>query len=206
MANQLGTDTAAATSTRPPPPRGVVYGEAVRRFMLRPEATALAAVIVLFIVFSVQPGPISHANLHQRHVGCGGARHRQHRRHASDDRRSLRPLGRRGPRAHLLCRGGADARLRHAADRRGAGGGRRRRPARRDQRRSRRQVSHPFLRRHARHDADLARRADRADRRLSHHGRDSAARSRRSWRARCSAVSGCRCCGSSRSARWAPSF
>ncbi len=34
------------------PSRGIVYGEAARRFMLRPEATALAAVVVLFIVFS----------------------------------------------------------------------------------------------------------------------------------------------------------
>ena len=33
--------------------RGVVYGEAARRFMLRPEATALAAVVFLFIVFTV---------------------------------------------------------------------------------------------------------------------------------------------------------
>src|SRR5215211_2326435 len=39
-------------STAAKPARSVVYGEAVRRFMLRPEATALAAVIVLFIVFS----------------------------------------------------------------------------------------------------------------------------------------------------------
>ncbi len=33
--------------------RGVVLGEALRRFMLRPEATALVAVIVLFIVFTI---------------------------------------------------------------------------------------------------------------------------------------------------------
>jgi len=32
--------------------RRVVYGEAVRRFMLRPEATALAAVVILFVVFT----------------------------------------------------------------------------------------------------------------------------------------------------------
>ncbi len=32
--------------------RRVVYGEALRRFMLRPEATSVVAVIVLFIVFS----------------------------------------------------------------------------------------------------------------------------------------------------------
>ena len=34
------------------PSRAVVYGEAARRFMLRPEATALAAVVVLFAVFT----------------------------------------------------------------------------------------------------------------------------------------------------------
>jgi simple sugar transport system permease protein len=32
--------------------RGVIYGEAARRFMLRPEATALAAVVVLFAIFT----------------------------------------------------------------------------------------------------------------------------------------------------------
>ncbi|MCP4380840.1 MAG: ABC transporter permease [Hyphomicrobiales bacterium] len=32
--------------------RGVVFGEAGRRFMLRPESTALAAVVILFIVFT----------------------------------------------------------------------------------------------------------------------------------------------------------
>src|SRR3954468_247876 len=42
---ERATATAAA-------PRGATYGEAVRRFMLRPEATALAAVAVLFAVFS----------------------------------------------------------------------------------------------------------------------------------------------------------
>src|SRR5829696_1191365 len=35
------------------PSRSIIYGEAVRRFMLRPEATALAAVVVLFIIFSI---------------------------------------------------------------------------------------------------------------------------------------------------------
>jgi ribose/xylose/arabinose/galactoside ABC-type transport system permease subunit/ABC-type branched-subunit amino acid transport system ATPase component len=39
------------SSTRPS--RIVILGEAARRFLLRPETTALAAVIVLFIVFSV---------------------------------------------------------------------------------------------------------------------------------------------------------
>lgn len=36
-----------------PPSRSIVVGEAVRRFMLRPEATALAAVIILFVVFTI---------------------------------------------------------------------------------------------------------------------------------------------------------
>jgi simple sugar transport system permease protein len=35
------------------PSRSVVFGEAVRRIMLRPEATALAAVVILFIVFTI---------------------------------------------------------------------------------------------------------------------------------------------------------
>src|SRR4051812_24709460 len=48
MADLPGQSAAAAG-----PSRGAVYGEALRRFMLRPEATALAAVIVLFIVFSL---------------------------------------------------------------------------------------------------------------------------------------------------------
>src|SRR3954453_18829755 len=43
--DERATVTAAA-------PRGAAYGEALRRFMLRPEATALAAVAVLFVVFS----------------------------------------------------------------------------------------------------------------------------------------------------------
>ncbi len=34
------------------PSRTIIYGEAARRFMLRPEATALAAVVVLFAVFT----------------------------------------------------------------------------------------------------------------------------------------------------------
>ena len=39
------------------PSRIVILGEAARRFMLRPETTALAAVIVLFIIFSIlSPG------------------------------------------------------------------------------------------------------------------------------------------------------
>jgi simple sugar transport system permease protein len=34
-------------------PLSVVYGEAIRRLMLRPEATALAAVVILFVVFTI---------------------------------------------------------------------------------------------------------------------------------------------------------
>jgi simple sugar transport system permease protein len=41
----------AATSAGPS--RGVIVGEALRRFMLRPEATALAAVVVLFVIFTI---------------------------------------------------------------------------------------------------------------------------------------------------------
>ncbi len=37
-------------STRPV--RHAVYGEAIRRFMLRPEATSLAAVVILYVVFT----------------------------------------------------------------------------------------------------------------------------------------------------------
>jgi simple sugar transport system permease protein len=40
------------STTAAQPARSVVYGEAGRRFLLRPEATALAAVVVLFIVFT----------------------------------------------------------------------------------------------------------------------------------------------------------
>jgi simple sugar transport system permease protein len=35
-----------------PPTRAVVLGEAARRFMLRPESTALAAVVILSLVFT----------------------------------------------------------------------------------------------------------------------------------------------------------
>src|SRR4029079_2810873 len=48
MADLPGRSAAAAG-----PSRSAVYGEALRRFMLRPEATALAAVIGLFIFFSI---------------------------------------------------------------------------------------------------------------------------------------------------------
>ncbi len=48
MAKRTEQGTTAARSSW-----SVVYGEGVRRFMLRPEATALAAVVVLFIVFTI---------------------------------------------------------------------------------------------------------------------------------------------------------
>lgn len=35
------------------PSRRIVYGEALRRFMLRPESTAIAAVLILFVVFTI---------------------------------------------------------------------------------------------------------------------------------------------------------
>ena len=44
-----GLDEGANTA----PSRRIVYGEMARRVMLRPEATALAAVVVLFIVFTI---------------------------------------------------------------------------------------------------------------------------------------------------------
>ena len=47
MAEGTG-DTGAAR-----PAMNVVIGEAVRRFMLRPEATALVGVVALFIIFSI---------------------------------------------------------------------------------------------------------------------------------------------------------
>ena len=71
--------------------------------------------------------------------------------------------------------GGADARLGLLADPRDAGGGCSSGAvlgAR--QRADRRALPHPFLRGDARHHADLARRPDRADRRLSDDGRDPA--------------------------------
>ena len=52
----MTTGPAPRTRAAQPSPM-VIFGEAVRRFMLRPETTALAAVIVLFIVFSIlSPG------------------------------------------------------------------------------------------------------------------------------------------------------
>ena len=148
--------------------------------MLRPESTALAAVVVLFIIFTILSPKLFpyQADVHQPDVGGGRTRHRQHRRHAPDDRRTFRPLGRRRARAHLLCRRGADARLRAAAADRRAGRGRRRRRPRLRQRRAGRPLPHPLLRRHARHDADLARRPDRADRRLPDDRATSRRRSR----------------------------
>ncbi|MEP0324992.1 ABC transporter permease, partial [Bauldia litoralis] len=47
MADGVEQSTAEAR-----PSRGAVLGEAFRRFMLRPESTALAAVVILFIIFT----------------------------------------------------------------------------------------------------------------------------------------------------------
>ena len=50
----LGMTAGSGQSTRSTRPSWIViFGEAARRFLLRPETTALAAVIVLFIVFSI---------------------------------------------------------------------------------------------------------------------------------------------------------
>ena len=97
----------------------------------------------------------------------------------ADDRRSLRSVGRRGARPHLLRRGRADAR--RSDCRRSS---RRRRPspsARRLARSTARSwsVPHPLLRRDARDHADLARRGHRPDRRISDHGRHPARVQRR---------------------------
>jgi simple sugar transport system permease protein len=46
-------DGTQSSGTDAAPSRSVVYGEAVRRFLLRPEATALAAVVVLFVIFTI---------------------------------------------------------------------------------------------------------------------------------------------------------
>ncbi len=48
MAERL--DHAPAASA---PSRGAAWGEVFRRFMLRPESTALAAVIILFVIFTI---------------------------------------------------------------------------------------------------------------------------------------------------------
>jgi simple sugar transport system permease protein len=47
------TDASGKNAPAGSPPRNIVIGEALRRFMLRPEATALAAVVVLFIIFTI---------------------------------------------------------------------------------------------------------------------------------------------------------
>ncbi len=47
------TPGVAESASADRPSRMVVYGEAVRRLLLRPEATALAAVVILFIVFTI---------------------------------------------------------------------------------------------------------------------------------------------------------
>ncbi len=52
MADPSRQQTAAPSS-----PLGVVYGEAIRRFMLRPEATSVAALVILFGIFTyLSPG------------------------------------------------------------------------------------------------------------------------------------------------------
>lgn len=48
MSQQSGHSASAL-----PTSRGVAYGEAMRRLLLRPEATALAAVVILFVVFTI---------------------------------------------------------------------------------------------------------------------------------------------------------
>lgn len=45
-----GSDPAHASA---PHSRGALWGEAFRRFMLRPESTALAAVVILFVIFTI---------------------------------------------------------------------------------------------------------------------------------------------------------
>jgi simple sugar transport system permease protein len=46
----MGIEDEGAAAGRTP--KHIVYGEALRRFMLRPEATSVAAVIILFVVFT----------------------------------------------------------------------------------------------------------------------------------------------------------
>jgi len=46
-------ETPEDATTPAGPSRGVIVGEMLRRFMLRPEATALAAVVVLFVIFTI---------------------------------------------------------------------------------------------------------------------------------------------------------
>ncbi|MBV9637322.1 MAG: ABC transporter permease, partial [Methylobacteriaceae bacterium] len=53
MPQAPGTAQGSAGRAAAPPARKVVYGEAARRLMLRPEATAVAAVVILFIVFTI---------------------------------------------------------------------------------------------------------------------------------------------------------
>ena len=130
-----------------------LYGEAVRRFMLRPEATALAAVVVLFVVFTALSPDLFPAKLTYVSIMAVAAE-----LGIVSIGVTLLMIGGHfdlsvgavlGP--HLLRRGGADARLRHAAHRGGTRGRRGRRRARRDQRADRRPVQDPLLRRDARH-------------------------------------------------------
>ena len=52
-ARSVTEPTQAENPRSAPAGRGVVYGEAARRLLLRPEATSVAALAILFIVFSV---------------------------------------------------------------------------------------------------------------------------------------------------------
>jgi len=54
MAQQRAMQSApAANFGSPQPGRGVAYGEAARRLLLRPEATSVAALVILFVIFSI---------------------------------------------------------------------------------------------------------------------------------------------------------
>src|SRR6516225_7387884 len=51
MGDRTGSGESPAAGA-PPASRGVVYGEAARRLLLRPEATSVAALAILFLIFS----------------------------------------------------------------------------------------------------------------------------------------------------------
>jgi simple sugar transport system permease protein len=54
MARERATDAASsAGASSPPVGRSVVFGEAARRLLLRPETTSVAALVILFLVFSI---------------------------------------------------------------------------------------------------------------------------------------------------------
>src|SRR5580704_2221618 len=53
MGDRIGSgEPQAASAQSPPAARSVVYGEAARRLLLRPEATSVAALVILFLIFS----------------------------------------------------------------------------------------------------------------------------------------------------------